>query len=107
VVVRVGKDPERGVSTMRTLGIGLVVAGLVLALAGLILGRSKRRPAPAAPAGSIWMPAGGPPPVAPPQAGAPTQPPYVAPPPQYPPQGYPRQPPGSGRPLPPPPPPVR
>ena len=34
VVVRVGKDPERGVSTMRMLGIGLALAGLVIAMLG-------------------------------------------------------------------------
>lgn len=104
VVVRVGRDPARGVDAMKAVGIGLAIAGLVGLLAGLVL--SRRRPAqpqPAPSGGAVWQPTGGPPPVAPPNAVAPPSPPYAAPgqwgggpggqqwPPQPPPQHWPPQ----------------
>lgn len=76
LVVRVGKDPTRGVALMRALGVGLAVLGLLAVLAWLVW----RRPGGVAPVTAmgpapIWQPGSGPPPVAPPMSGVPHRPP--------------------------------
>lgn len=77
LVVRVGKDPNRGVAPMRLAGLALVALGLIGAVAALLVRRGATA-APAAPVAAtpVWQPGGGPPPVAPPNAGTPVHPPY-------------------------------
>lgn len=103
LVVRVGRDPNRGVALMRTSGIAVAAVGLLGAVAALVfLRRRGGTPPPVAVAGpaSQWQPGQGPPPVAPPNAAKPIHPPYGAGQPGYggqwgtpPPSSYPPPPP--------------
>ncbi|MFV0306457.1 MAG: hypothetical protein ACK5OX_01780 [Desertimonas sp.] len=81
VVVRVGKDPNRGVGAMRSFGLALGVVGIAGLAASLLL---RRKPASvmatASGPATMWQPGQGPPPVAPPTSGQPPHPPYGGPP---------------------------
>lgn len=109
VVVRVGKDPARGVGLMRTSGIAAGVLGVAAIAAAFLLRRTPPSPVatPSGPA-PMWQPGQGPPPVAPPTPGQVAHPPYggppTGPPGQYGPTGWPGQ---GGSWSPPPPPPRR
>lgn len=118
-VVRVGRDPARGVATIRAGAIAALVLGVLGGGLLLVLGRRRPEPVAAAPAGPQW-PTGsfGPAPTAPPSALPPTTPVYTPRPPSYGPPGAPAAPPttrpderppggwpGRGGPLPPPSPP--
>jgi hypothetical protein len=108
-IVRVGRDPARGVAAIRAGAVAALAAGVIGGVTLLVLGRRRPEPAPAAPAGPQW-PIGpfGPAPLAPPSAVAPTTPVYTPRPPSFtppptrpderPPGGWP----GRGGPLPPP-----
>jgi hypothetical protein len=77
VVVRVGKDPQRGVGAMRAAGAAVALAGLVAVVLGIVLGRKRQPSATIAATAPYWQPSGGPPPVAPPYAHQPGAPPYA------------------------------
>jgi hypothetical protein len=102
-MIRVGRDPSSGVTAMRVGAVAVLIAGVVLGVLALVLGRRRPpTPAPAAPGPAPSWPHPGyrAPPTAPPYANPPVPPPYVVParPPGQPPLGGP----GSGQPLPPP-----
>lgn len=115
VVVRVGRDPSDGVSTMRTVAVALALIGLGCGAIALAAGRRRPPTAPVGPSGqAAWQP-NPTAPVAPPDVRRPGEPPYAwgpttpagPPPPSRqpppPPQPQPGWPPGpGGRPLPPP-----
>jgi hypothetical protein len=120
-MIRVGRDPARGVAAMRAGAVTVLLAGVIAGVLLIVFGRPRREPAPVRPHVATW-PTGLPvrPPLGPPTANPPIPPPYAprppspapapppsswppaaSPPPARPPGGWP----GRGGPLPPPPPP--
>jgi hypothetical protein len=83
-VVRVGRDPTRGVAAIRAGSLAALTVGVVGGVTLLVLSRRRPEPAPAVPTGPQW-PAGpfGPAPLAPPSAAPPTTPVYTPRPPSY------------------------
>lgn len=114
-VIRVGRDPARGVTALRVAGVVTFAIGVISGLVLLALVWRRPQPTSPSPSPSPWTePVFGPPPVAPPLKERPTTPVYVPRPPTYGPPTPPRTEerpasgwPGRGGPLPPPMPPRR
>jgi hypothetical protein len=77
-MIRVGRDPARGVSAMRAGGVAILLAGVVVGVLLIVFGRPRREPAPLRPPAPAW-PTGLPtrPPLGPPTANPPIPPPYA------------------------------
>lgn len=103
-VVRVGRDPERGVATLRLVAGALLLTGVVIGVIALLRGR-RRSPEQPPDRGAGWPTVPAPSPIAPPVAPGPA-PPYGFAPPRPVSAGPPvtalPPPPSSPRPMPPP-----
>jgi hypothetical protein len=77
-MIRVGRDPARGVAAMRAGAIAILLAGVTGGVLLIVLGRHRRVPAPAVVPGPAWptdLPIH--PPLGPPNANQPIPPPYA------------------------------
>jgi hypothetical protein len=77
-MIRVGKDPSRGVSAIRAGAVAALVVGVVGSVLLIVLARPRRQPAPVRQPGPQWptdLPVR--PPVGPPTANPPIPPPYA------------------------------
>jgi len=82
-MVRVGRDPARGVAALRWGAVLALLVGVAGGVTLLVLSRRRPAPAPVAPSGPQWPTRPYPAPLAPPSAMPPATPVYTPRPPSY------------------------